>query len=45
MILFITLAGSVLMVFIVLTCYRVFIILFRKEHDRDVFVTGEYTQV
>jgi hypothetical protein len=33
----------VLMVFVVLTCYRILMILFRREQDRDVFITGKCT--
>ncbi|KDR12938.1 hypothetical protein L798_12895 [Zootermopsis nevadensis] len=38
-ILFITMGGTILMVFLVLTCYRIFMILFRKEQDRDKFIS------
>jgi hypothetical protein len=41
MIVFMSLAATVLTVFLVLTCYRIFVAVFWWEHDRDVFVNGK----
>lgn len=45
MIVFISLAATVLTVFLVLTCYRVLVVVFWREHDRDVFVNGKNDKV
>jgi hypothetical protein len=45
MILFVTLVVSVLMLCFAFTCYRLINTLFPKEHRRDIFVAGEYTQI
>jgi hypothetical protein len=45
MIVFISLAATVLTVFLVLTCYRIFVAVFWWKHDRDVFVNGKNAKI
>jgi hypothetical protein len=45
MIVFICLAATVLTVFLVLTCYRIFVAVFWWRHDRDVFVNGKNAKI
>jgi hypothetical protein len=45
MIVFISLAATVLTVLLVLTCYRIFVAVFWWEHDREVFVNGKNAKI
>lgn len=45
MIVFISLAATVLTVFLVLTCYRIFFAVSWWEHDRNAFVNGKNAKI
>ena len=45
MIVFISLAATVLTVFLVLTCYRICFAVFWWEHNRNVFVNGKKAKI